>query len=125
MLGGGGGSSTTATTTTTEQFDERVAAENAIVVQLRDGSTLNVLDPGALALVEEGLQTFQQQISVFEGLAGLAIEFAQGESDKATELVRQVLEQDTSEDRQNFADLLKWGAVIAIGVTAVGAFKGR
>ena len=123
MLGGGGGSSTTTTETTTQQFDERVAAENAVVVQLRDGSTLNIIDPGALALVEEGLQTFQAQIAVFEGLAGLAIEFAQGESDKATELVRQVLEQDQSEDRQNFADLLKWGAVIAIGVTAVSALK--
>lgn len=123
MLGGGGGSSQTTTETTTQQFDERVAAENAVVVQLRDGSTLNVIDPGALKLVEEGLQTFQAQIAVFEGLAGLAIEFAQGESDKATELVRQVLEQDQSEDRQNFADLLKWGAVIAIGVTAVSALK--
>lgn len=125
MLGGGGGSSTTATTTTTEQFDERVAAENSVVVQLRDGSTLNVLDPGALKLIEEGLATFQGQIAVFEGLAELAIDFAQDESDKANALVMQVLEQDQTEDRQNFADLLKWGVVIVIGVTAIQAFKGR
>lgn len=122
---GGKSKSSTVVTTKTEQFDERVAAENALVVQLRDGSTLTLLDPGALALVEEGLQTFQQQIAAFEGLAELAVDFAQAESDKATALVTKVLEQDQTEDRQNFADLLKWGAVIAIGVTAVSAFKGR
>ena len=125
MMFGGKSKSSTVVTTKTEQFDERVAAENALVVQLRDGSTLTLLDPGALALVEEGLQTFQQQIAAFEGLAELAVDFAQAESDKATALVTKVLEQDQTEDRQNFADLLKWGAVIAIGVTAVSAFKGR
>lgn len=44
-------SSSSSTTTKTEQRDERVAAsDNAVVLQLQDGASIDLADPGAFEL---------------------------------------------------------------------------
>ncbi len=113
---GGKSSSSSTTTTQTEQFDERVAAaDNAVVIQLRDGSAINVTDPGVL-------EVFEQGIDAFGGLIDTAVEFSSQQSAQAAGLVRKVLDEDQSEDRQNFEILIKWGAVIAISIAGFQAF---
>ena len=107
-----GGSSSSSSSTSTQQTDKRIAAtDNAVVVQLETGASLEVVDPVAWEQVDNVLEQYNQIVTA-------AAEYASGESDKATRLVEGVLEQSQSEDRQNLKDVLMWGAVIAIGVVA-------
>ncbi len=117
MTGGGGGSSSSTTTTT--QQDERIAAsDQAVVVQVQDGSTIEVVDPGIVNLVEEGLAGLGNLISE-------TIDFAGNESAKANKIVEKALSQNQSEDKQNFGGLLKWGVVMTLGVAAVKVLGGK
>lgn len=107
----GGGSSSSSSSTSTQQTDKRIAAtDNAVVVQLETGASLEVTDPVAWENVSNVLEEYNQIVTA-------AADYAKGESAKANELVQQVLDQSQSEDRQNLKDVLFWGAVIAIGVT--------
>jgi|GEM_PF-2981201 len=111
--GGGGGSSSSSSSTTTTQVDERIAAtDNAVVVQLDSGASIQVTDPVAWEQVSGVLEQYNEIVSA-------AADYASGESEKTNKLVEQVLAQSQSEDRQNIKDVLMWGAVIAIGVVAV------
>lgn len=115
---GGSSNSDSNTSTTTEQYDERVAAtDDAIVVQIDDGSSLTFTDPQAWDALEAAMGEYTTVLNT-------AVEFAGNANDKASGLVSDVLEQSQSEDRQNLKDLLKYGAVIAIGVTAAYKWKG-
>ncbi len=107
-----GGKSNSTSSNKTEQIDKRIAAtDNAVVVQLETGASLEVVDPVAWEQVGNVLEQYNEIVTA-------AADYASNESDKATNLVASVLEQSQSEDRQNLKDVLKWGAVIAIGVVA-------
>jgi len=108
----GGGSSSSSSSTSTQQTDKRIAAtDNAVVVQLETGASIEVADPVAWEQVSGVLEQYNEIVAA-------AADYASGESDKAAELMQQALTQNQSEDRQNLQDVLKWGAVIAIGVIA-------
>jgi len=115
MTGAGGGHSSS--TTTTKQSDERIAAsDNAIVLQLDSGASLQVTDPAAwdaLGVV----------VGSYENILQSAVDFASAESNKATGLVAKALDQNKPQDTQNYSSLLKWGTVIALAVAASGAIK--
>lgn len=127
-MGGGGGSSSSSTTT--QQTDERIAAsDNAIVVQLDSGANLTLTDPLAVENVKTFLNAvegiFGETLETGEALFGETLTLIKGENARTQNIIEQVLTQNQSEDRQNFADLLKWGAVIVIGLSAAGAVKWR
>lgn len=114
-MGGGGGSSSSSSTTT--QTDERIAAsDNAIVVQLDSGATFEITDPMSWDALGVALATYGDVLET-------AVNFAEKESDKATGLVTKILDQNVSEDQQNYTALLKWGGLIALAVTAAGVMK--
>lgn len=105
-------SSSTETSTTTQQIDERVAAtDNAVVIQLSDGSSFELSDPGVL-------EAFNQAVSSYEDIVNKSLGFAGEQNERALSLTREVLEKNRSEQAQALTDLLKWGAVITIGVVA-------
>jgi hypothetical protein len=107
----------TTSTSTTNQVDDRIAAsDDATVIQLDSGATLELTDPAAWNALGVVIDTY-------DGILGSAIDFAGRESDKATDLVTKILDQNKSEDQQSFAGLLKWGAIIALGWAAATALK--
>lgn len=111
MGGGGGGSSSSSSSS--EQYDQRIAAsDEAVVIKLDSGASVSLTDPQAWEHFDVGVD------AVSAGLEA-AIGFAAKESDKANSLVSQLLEQQQSDDRQNFADILKWG-VVGLAVWQIG-----
>jgi len=111
MTGGGGGSSSSSSST--EQYDQRIAAsDQAVVIKLDTGATVNLTDPQAWEHFDVGVD------AVTAGLEA-AIGFADKRSDQANELVMEVLKQQQTEDRQNFVDFIKWG-VVGLAVWQLG-----
>lgn len=113
-----GSKSSSTTEQTTQQIDERVAAtDSAVVVQLGGGSSITLTDPGVI-------ETFNNAVGAYEDVLKESFSFANAASERATGLTREVLEKNRSEQAQALTDILKWGAVIAIGVVAAVRWKG-
>lgn len=105
---GSSSSSSSSTTTTTTQIDDRVAAsDNAIVIQLEGGSTLDLTDPAILDAAAIALDGFQETLSK-------TLDFADKERETVQRSLDLVERRTQSESANFFQDLLKWGSVIAI-----------
>jgi hypothetical protein len=109
-------SSSSSVQNTTEQTDKRIAAtDSAVVVQLSDGSSLELTDPELIAATEN-------IIGSHEAVLKEAFGFAAGESERAAGLTREVLNRARSEQAQFFSELLKWGTALTVGtVLAINA----
>lgn len=113
---GGRSSSTSTVQNTTEQRDERVAAtDQAIVVQLSDGSALELSDPGLI----EAVGGFTDRIFDFADTAiGESLGIAKASIAKTLE--------DRAQEEATFNPSLKWIVLGGVSIAALMAFsKGR
>ncbi len=109
--------SSSSTTTSTQQTDRRIGAtDQAVVLNLEQGASLEVTDPGA---VNATVETAQQAFDAFDQLINEAFAFADEQTARGFKIAEAGLAQARSESERTVSRLLTVGAVVA--VVAVGA----
>lgn len=107
--------------TSTIQRDERVAAtDQAVVVQLSEGSMLSLTDPGILDAAQYAFETFERvQAGALEEVLGFAEERA-GEAFKlVSETVGRAFEVSKPEGQAGFERIARLGALTVVAIAAV------
>jgi len=105
--------SSSSTSTNTEQVDRRIGAtDQAVVLNLEQGASLEVTDPGAV-------ETAAQAFDAFDQLINEAFAFADEQTARGFAIAEAGLAQARSENERTVQRLLTVGAVVA--VVAVGA----
>ena len=109
--------SSSTTTTTTEQRDERVAAtDQAVVVQLDDGSQITLTDPGILEAGGAALDKFGEVLTETLG-------FAAERAEESAGLVRDVLAADEEDSLTTLKFLGTAAGLTAVAALAISRFS--
>lgn len=112
-------SSSTSSSQETNQFDERVAAQDdAIVIQLDAGASIEVVDPGIIALGETVLGGFERALESTLG-------FAKDQNEKGLALVSETLEASRGEEAKSLKDVLIFGGVVTAVVAGATVAAAR
>jgi len=107
--------------TTTIQRDERVAAtDQAVVVQLSEGSSLTLTDPGIVDAAQFAFESFEQfQAGALEEVLGFAEERAEAAFELVSETVGRAFEVSKPEGQAGFERIARLGALTVVAIAAI------
>jgi Zn-dependent alcohol dehydrogenase len=130
----GGGSSSSSSNSSNTQIDDRVSAtDDAVVVQVRDGGTISIDDPGLTAqlpfiiegigdVITDALDGAQQAQTAAQD----ALDANNQRAFDALEIGFDAISQASKAPSERLMEkLISTAAVIAVGTAGVIAFKGR
>lgn len=112
-------SSSNQTNQETTQIDERIAAQDdAVVISLDSGASIEIVDPGIIELGEQVLGGFERALAATLG-------FAKDQNEKGLSLVSETLEAGRGEEAQSLKDVLIFGGVVVAVVAGATVAAAR
>lgn len=109
---GGRSSSSSSSSNTTTQIDERVATgDDSVVLQVHDGGSFEVIDPGSYDVVNTSIE---QVSAAFDRTLNLV----EDTQENTNEMMQFILQKNKSEASQGVELLIKSVAVVAVATVA-------